>query len=345
MNSSAADCTSAELPQRKTLCEAASSYPFKCVLQLHAQATEVAQLTRLCAPPSCRSSYNTKLHLPSSKADSFAHLDCDWKRGGITSPAPQCLVACSSSHVDSTEVFRARFINAEPDIEAHQHRPAMLSPAPKRQRAPYRLPRPQTGAAPRGTSTEPPESCRDFTDAAGRSSGPKTLEMGTLLMFDHRTYARGYTYCVAPTHVSPVRLYLLYRRCSSGRISSRRTRCSSARKHARRFHSDGRARASTRPSWRRGCTASRTRAERSASPPLPQASHPGAGHMCTRATWRRAPPCFGERCQLSLLCRRRHWRGCSPASTSLTPRHARRRGCCMSCQAGVDRQIDGFIDG
>lgn len=209
MNSSAADCTSAELPQRKTLCEAASSYPFKCVLQLHAQATEVAQLTRLCAPPSCRSSYNTKLHLPSSKADSFAHLDCDWKRGGITSPAPQCLVACSSSHVDSTEVFRARFINAEPDIEAHQHRPAMLSPAPKRQRAPYRLPRPQTGAAPRGTSTEPPESCRDFTDAAGRSSGPKTLEMGTLLMFDHRTYARGYTYCVAPTYVSPVRFYLL----------------------------------------------------------------------------------------------------------------------------------------
>jgi hypothetical protein len=188
VSSSAADCTSA-----KTLCEAASSCPFKCALQLHAQATEVAQLTRL--PSSCRSSYNTKLHLPSSKADSFAHLDCDWKRGGITSPAPQCLVACSPSHVGSTEVFRARFINAEPDIEAHQRRPPVLSPAPKRQRASYQLPRPQTGAAPRGTSTEPPESCRDFTDAAGRSSGPQTLEMGDLLMFDHRTYARGYTYC------------------------------------------------------------------------------------------------------------------------------------------------------
>lgn len=331
MSSSAADCTSA-----KTLCEAASSCPFKCALQLHAQATEVAQLTRL--PSSCRSSYNTKLHLPSSKADSFAHLDCDWKRGGITSPAPQCLVACSPSHVGSTEVFRARFINAEPDIEAHQRRPAVLSPAPKRQRASYQLPRPQTGAAPRGTSTEPPESCRDFTDAAGRSSGPQTLEMGDLLMFDHRTYARGYTYCSSYYLRQPgASLYFLYCRCLlvSGRISSRRTRCSSACKHAGRFRLAGRARASTRPSWRRGCTASRTRAERSASPPLLPASRPSAGHMCTRATWRRALPCFGQRCQPSLLCRRRRSRGCSPASTSLTPRHARRRGCCMSCQAGV----------
>ena len=174
------------MPRRKTLFGAASSCPFKCVLQLHAKATEVAKLTRFCARSSCCSSYNTKLRLPSSKADSFAHLDCDWKRGGITTPAPQCLVACSPSHVDGTEIFRARFINAEPDIEAHQRCPAELA---KRQRTPYRLPRPRTGAAPRGTSTEPPEGCRDFTDAAGRSSGPQVLEMGTLLMFDHRTYA------------------------------------------------------------------------------------------------------------------------------------------------------------
>lgn len=236
------------MPRHKTLFGAASSCPFKCVLQLHAKATEVAKLTRFCARSSCCSSYNTKLRLPNSKADSFAHLDCDWKRGGITTPAPQCLVACSPSHVDGTEVYRARFIKAEPDIEAHQR---CLAETAKRQRTPYRLPRPRTGAAPRGTSTEPPEGCRDFTDAAGRSSGPQVLEMGTLLMFDHRTYRLRFYYCisVAPTSVSPVRAQstLLPALASAGRISSRRTRCSRARKRARRFHSAGHAPASIQP--------------------------------------------------------------------------------------------------
>ena len=152
----------------------------------------------MCALASCSSSYNTKLKLPSSTATSFAHLDCDWKRGGISTPAPQCMVACSPSHVDGTEVYSARFINAEPDIEAHLAASASTQQAAQqsntpRASTPYRFPRPQTGAAPRGTSTKPPESCRNFTEAAGRSSGPRSLEMGSLLMFDHRTYAHSCT--------------------------------------------------------------------------------------------------------------------------------------------------------
>ena len=98
------------------------------------------------------------------------------------------MVACSPSHVDGTNVYRARFIDAESEIRAHHSaRAAKQVPRAERRRTPYQFPRPQTGAAPRGTSTIPPESCCNFSRAAGRSSGPRRLEIGSILLFNHLT--------------------------------------------------------------------------------------------------------------------------------------------------------------
>mmetsp|Transcript_29725 Transcript_29725/g.70606 ORF Transcript_29725/g.70606 Transcript_29725/m.70606 type:complete len:283 (-) Transcript_29725:493-1341(-) len=282
MSTVAAGCTSAELPRRMTLCEAASSCPFK--------STTRSYICPAQQPTALRTSTAT-----GSVEASPPRPRSVWLRAH-----PATLTALrSTEHASSTRS------------------PTLRPTSAARQCCHLR----QSGSVP-------------HTSSPGRKQGqplvgrpPSRLRVAATSLTQQAEAAALRSWKWAPSSCL----------ITARRISSRRTRCSSARKHARRFRSAGRARASTRPSWRRGCTASRTRAERSASPPLPPASHPGAGHMCTRATWRRALPCFGQRCQLSLLCRRRRWRGCSPASMSLMPRHARRRGCCKSCQAGVDR--------
>lgn len=55
------------------------------------------------------------------------HVDCDWKRGGVATPAPQCVVACSPSHVDGVRVYAARFANVESDVEEHEKRAGSCS--------------------------------------------------------------------------------------------------------------------------------------------------------------------------------------------------------------------------
>ena len=132
--------------------------------------------------------YNTKLHLPSSRPTCLAHLDCEWKRGGLATPAPQANVVCSDSHVDGTEVFRCRFIDARDAIEAHLQKDAD-EPSAKRQRVrqPYRFPRPPKDAAPRGRASDPPLECRDFGDASRLATGPTSLTTGEVLFFDHLT--------------------------------------------------------------------------------------------------------------------------------------------------------------
>jgi hypothetical protein len=59
--------------------------------------------------------YNTKIRLPSTKTQSFSHLDCDWKRKGCqTTPAPQCLTATSPAIVASKRVYSIRFGELHP---------------------------------------------------------------------------------------------------------------------------------------------------------------------------------------------------------------------------------------
>ena len=50
--------------------------------------------------------YNTKVHLPSSSTTEFAHLDCQYQRGGIEVPAIQCFIATSPMKHDREDVFR-----------------------------------------------------------------------------------------------------------------------------------------------------------------------------------------------------------------------------------------------
>ena len=149
--------------------EAAARDPVRCCVELRLQI------------------YNTKLQVPKGEEKSFAHLDCDWKRGGVFTPAPQCLVACSDSHCDGKEIFRARFIDAEAEVEAYHAGAASGERPQKRQRceAPYKLPRPRVGAAPRGSSSNPPQACRDFSDANPRCTGPASLREGEILLFNH----------------------------------------------------------------------------------------------------------------------------------------------------------------
>ena len=124
--------------------------------------------------------YNTKLKLPCSEANEFAHMDLEWGCSDILTPAPQIIAATSNSlQLDSTENFRIRFINMRSAGNLAQLRAeAAGGPA----YAPYNLPR--RNASNYHGATRVPTFAENQFDNDHQASGPATHTVGSVLIFD-----------------------------------------------------------------------------------------------------------------------------------------------------------------
>tara|TARA_B110000046_G_scaffold76345_1_gene84479 strand:+ start:10819 stop:13293 length:2475 start_codon:yes stop_codon:yes gene_type:complete len=124
--------------------------------------------------------YNTKLKLPCSAANEFAHMDLQWGCPDILTPAPQIIVATSNSlQSDSTENFRIRFINMRSAGNLAQLR-AEAAGGPAYE--PYNLPR--RNASNYHGATRVPAFAENQFDSELEASGPATHTVGSVLIFD-----------------------------------------------------------------------------------------------------------------------------------------------------------------
>lgn len=134
--------------------------------------------------------YNSKLHFPKDTTKCFSHLDCDWKRGGIETPAPQCFVSTSPSHTQSgKQIFGCRFA---------LQKPSQLRAEAKRlgsSLSPYRLPRTAASPGPWSHAT----ACPQWVDFQNNSTSPRRLDVGHMLLFDHLSAHEFTQYAKAPS--------------------------------------------------------------------------------------------------------------------------------------------------
>ena len=145
--------------------------------------TDAVQAVRCCLELRFQV-YDSKIRLPKLSTHRFSHVDCDWKRGGLNVPAPQCVVACSPNVVEGTRVWDARFVDVREQVKSYHE-------VGGRTASQYALPRGCAGAGPFPSARSADEL---LAPGFGRTpdywqigSGPDAVSTGDAIFFGHLT--------------------------------------------------------------------------------------------------------------------------------------------------------------